>query len=128
MGLSVMIVDDAGFVREILAQILEDLGYQVVAEAQTGDEALAKAVEYRPELIVMDLILPEKNGAEASHEILEVLPSTLIIAMSTASETFVRDKALRSGCVAFLEKPFNKKSVQAVLQKLKFEGEANKHG
>lgn len=128
MALKVMIVDDAGFIRQILAKILEATGCEVIAEARSGVEAVEKAVQFCPELIFMDIILPGKNGVEATTEILASLPGTPIVAMSTASEAPVRLKAMEAGCVAFLEKPFNRESVARVLQDMRTGGAKAKYG
>lgn len=128
MALKVMIVDDAGFIRQILAKILEATGCEVVAEARSGIEAVEKAVQFRPELIFMDIILPGKNGVEATAEILTSLPGTPIIAMSTASEAPVRLKAMEAGCINFLEKPFNRESVSRILQDIRAGGAKAKYG
>lgn len=128
MALRVMIVDDAGFIRQILGKILEATGCDIVAEARSGMEAVEKAIQFRPEVIFMDIILPGKNGADAAAEILESLPGTPIIAMSTAAEAPVRVKAMEAGCVSFLEKPFNRESVNRVLQDIRSGGMRVQYG
>ncbi|MBX3017037.1 MAG: response regulator [Bdellovibrionaceae bacterium] len=118
MALKVLVVDDAGFVRQILVSMLMDLGCEVVAEARTGTEAIERAKLAKPDLIFMDMVLPEKNGAEAAIEILEARPQCRIIAMSTATEEIVRARANQAGCIRFLEKPFRVQDVQSLLETL----------
>ena len=117
MALKVLVVDDAGFVRQILVSMLMDLGCEVVAEARTGTEAIERAKLAKPDLIFMDMVLPEKNGAEAAIEILEARPQCRIIAMSTATEEIVRARANQAGCIR-LEKPFRVQDVQSLLETL----------
>lgn len=117
MGLRVLIVDDAGFIRQILAGLLVDLGCEVVGEARNGTEAVERAALLKPDLIFMDMVLPVKNGAEACQEILDANPTCQVIAMSTATEDVVRAKAEAAGCAHFLVKPFNKEALKNLLQK-----------
>lgn len=118
MSFKILIVDDAGFIRQILGSLLQELGCQIIGEARTGNEAVLRAQALRPDLIFMDMVLPEKNGAEASIEILEEFPKTLIVAMSTATEDIVRERALQAGCVRFMAKPFQKESLRQLLKEL----------
>lgn len=116
MALKVLVVDDAGFVRQILVSLLLDLGCEVVGEARSGAEAVERAKLIQPDLIFMDMVLPEKNGAEAAIEILEARPNCRIIAMSTADEQIVRSRAMQAGCIRFLEKPFRRESLISILE------------
>lgn len=101
-----MIVDDAAFVREVLTQILVKHDYEVVGEAQDGEEAVQKAQLLNPDLIIMDIVMPKKSGIQAALEILVNKPTQKILACSTeGSETMVV-KALEAGCVDFIVKPF----------------------
>lgn len=118
MALKVLVVDDAGFVRQILVSFLMELGCEVVGEARTGTEAIERAKVTKPDLIFMDMVLPEKNGAEAAIEILESRPQSRIVAMSTANEDIVRQRANEAGCIRFMEKPFQKESVKKLLETL----------
>jgi two-component system chemotaxis response regulator CheY len=118
MALKVLVVDDAGFVRQILVSFLMELGCEVVGEARTGTEAIERAKVTKPDLIFMDMVLPEKNGAEAAIEILEARPQSRIVAMSTANEDIVRQRANEAGCIRFMEKPFQKESVKKLLETL----------
>src|SRR5687768_606571 len=102
----ILIVDDAAFVREVLTQILSKHKFEVVGEAQDGEEAVQKTLELKPDLVIMDIVMPRKSGIQASIEILAVNPQQKILACSTeGSETMVV-KALEAGCVDFIVKPF----------------------
>lgn len=118
MALKVLIVDDAGFVRQILSHLLSELGCDVVGEARNGVEAVDKARLAKPDLIFLDMVLPFKNGAEVAAEILETLPTTRVIAMSSATEDLVRTRADQAGCIRFLPKPFNREAVESILQSI----------
>lgn len=107
----VLIVDDAAFIREVLAQILRKNGYEVAGEATNGAEAVQLAQQTNPDLIIMDIVMPEKSGIQATLEILQRSPNTPIVACSTeGSETMVM-KAMEAGCCDFITKPFNVDSI-----------------
>lgn len=116
--MKILICDDAGFVREILRQALTELGHVVVGEARDGAEVIEQARALQPDAILMDLVLPLKNGAEASQEIREAVPSAKIVILSTVEPAFLEAKAREVGCDACLAKPFSKASLKAVLEKL----------
>lgn len=117
MGLRVLIVDDAGFIRHLLSKILNELGCDVVGEARNGNEGLQMIKILKPDLVFMDLVLPEKNGVEATIEAREMKPQLPIVAMSTTDDESIKTQAMRAGCFDFLEKPFNQDSVEEVLEK-----------
>lgn len=108
MSFNILVVDDAAFIREALIQICKESGHWVVGEAVNGVEAIDKALALRPDVIIMDMVMPLKNGVEATTEILEKLPKTKIIACSTVDQQFLIKKALQIGCVSYINKPFKK--------------------
>ena len=82
---SVMIVDDHAIVREGIAEVLEQSGdFEVIGQAGNADEALVKVRDLRPDVVIMDILMPEKNGIEACREIAMELPDTRVL-MLTAS-------------------------------------------
>lgn len=125
---SVLIVDDAGFVRKILMNILEDLDVDAVHEAVSGEQAIERCAEQVPELIFMDLVLPGKNGAETAAEILKRWPAVKIIAMSSAEEDWVKARAFAAGCADFVSKPFTRDSIRRALQSHLPAKKESKHG
>ena len=104
--MKILIVDDSSFVNLVCRQALERSGYQVVGEAFDGVAAVELANELQPEVILMDIALPKKNGLEATTEILTSHPQIKIIAMSALDEIWVNEKTKEVGCVSFLAKPF----------------------
>lgn len=125
---SVLIVDDAGFVRKILMNILEDLDVDAIAEAVTGEQAIERCAEHAPDVIFMDLVLPGKNGAETTAEILKRWPTVKIIAMSSAEEDWVKARAFSAGCVEFVSKPFTRDSIRRALANHLPAKKESKHG
>lgn len=115
MSLNILIVDDAAFIREALIQICRESGHLVVGEAADGVEAVSKAIGLRPDLIIMDMVMPLKNGVEATTEILAMFPQMKIIACSTVDQEFLKRSALQAGCLSFISKPFKKKDITEAL-------------
>ena len=128
MSVHVLIADDAGFVRELLIQACESMGYVIVGEARDGNEAIELALTLKPHVILMDLVMPQFNGLEAAQKILEHLPETSIVACSSLDDENTLALAMRSGCKAFLRKPFNRASIESVFRQLDFDSRGVKHG
>jgi two-component system, chemotaxis family, chemotaxis protein CheY len=103
----IIIIDDSSFIQLIGRRTLEKSGHEVVAEAYDGEDGVRKALAFQPDLVVMDIALPKKNGFEAAMDILEGLPKTKVLAISAIDEDWVREKAFASGCYDFLAKPFD---------------------
>lgn len=117
MGYRVMIVDDAPFVREVLGQILRTHKFEVVGEAADGEEAVQMASELKPELIIMDIVMPKKSGIQATQEILSLHPSVKIVACSTEGSENIVTKAIEAGCCDFIVKPFEQAQLINTLNK-----------
>ena len=91
---SVMLVDDHSIMRDLLRDALENTGeFQVVAQAADGQEALRLVEEAAPDVIVMDVIMPEMDGIEACREITELLPGTRVLMLTASNE---KDAIVRS--------------------------------
>lgn len=112
-----IVVDDAPFIREIVRHALEKVGsIVVVGEAGDGEEAIALALKTRPDVILMDIVMPKKSGIEATKEILEQLPETRIVAFSTADQELMVMRAIEAGCCSFMEKPFKAEDLIRAIQ------------
>ena len=122
-----MIADDVGFVRELLVQACESLGFVVVGEVTNGEEAIAMALRLKPDIILMDLVMPAFNGLEATERILQHLPNTDIIACSSMDDELTLKRAFEKGCRAFLRKPFNKQSISSVFRQIDDQRRGLKH-
>jgi two-component system, chemotaxis family, chemotaxis protein CheY len=118
MATRVLIADDVGFVRELLTQACEALGYLVIGEAVDGAEVIEMAMHLRPDIILMDLVMPKFNGLEATERILKELPETRIIACSSIDDEMTLLRTEQMGCSAFLRKPFTRKSLMRAFQQV----------
>lgn len=115
MAVRVLIVDDATFIREIIKSIAQKQGWVIVAEAEDGVEAVQKVNEYKPEVVLMDIVMPKLNGFEAAKQILRKMPDLPIIALSTMLQEEVVSQALEVGFVSYITKPFDNWSVIAAV-------------
>ena len=126
--MKVLIVDDSSFIVLVCRQALEKSGYQVVGEAYDGFEAIGKAQELKPDLIIMDIAMPKKNGFEATKIIQEFLPKTKVLAISAIDEDWIKEKAIQAGCFDFLAKPFETIQLLDVVARAKDLAEDLKYG
>ena len=113
MSVRILVADDAAFIREVLNQIIAKAGFELVGEATDGVEAVDLALKEKPDVIIMDIVMPNKSGIQATSEILEKLPNTKIIACTTEGQESMVFKALEAGCCDYVTKPFK---VQQMIQ------------
>ena len=101
----VLVVDDHCIVREGLAVLLDrDSGVKIVGSAETGEEAVLAAIRLRPDVIIMDLVLPVLNGIDATRRIIKELPGTHIIVLSACHTSEHVSRALRAGARGYVLK------------------------
>ena len=101
----VMIVDDHSIVRVGLKQALEQSGeFEVVGEAADGEEAVRVAADVSPDVVVMDVIMPRKDGVEACREIMESAPETRVVMLTASTEVDSIVEAVAAGATGFLQK------------------------
>jgi two-component system chemotaxis response regulator CheY len=118
MGKSVLIVDDSLFIRKILRGILEDNSYQVIGEAASGIDAMKKLHFDKPDIILLDIILPDSNGLDLLESILKTNPHSQIVICSSIGTEQLIHKTLDLGAKAFIQKPFTPEQVVEVLSRL----------
>jgi two-component system chemotaxis response regulator CheY len=104
MASSVLIVDDSSVVRQAVARLFADGGFEVCGEAESGQEAIEKAQSLNPGLIVMDLSMPMMNGIEAARCLRQLLPTVLIIILSDYGGLFPDQEARSAGIAAIVSK------------------------
>ena len=117
MSKRIMIVDDAIFMRMKLKDILEKNGYEVVAEAQNGADAIEKFRAERPDIVTMDITMPEMDGIEALKGIKRIDPSAKVIMCSAMGQQAMVMEAIQSGALDFIVKPFETERVIDSIQK-----------
>jgi two-component system, chemotaxis family, chemotaxis protein CheY len=114
----VLITDDAAFMRMQLRDIITKLGHEVVGEAENGLIAIEKATELNPDLITMDITMPEMNGVDATTEIKKKLPNVKIIMCSAMGQQGMVVDAIKAGANDFVVKPFNADRISESLAKV----------
>jgi len=112
----VLVVDDLLSTRLLLRTVLTGAGYTVVAEAATGREAVSLYLLFRPDVVLMDITMPEKDGLVAMEEILRQAPEAQVIVCTALNFKQVALDALRRGATDFLPKPFRPAAVLAAVQ------------
>ncbi len=104
MPLRILVADDHQIVREGLKIILERQGFKIVGEASDGQEAVGRALELEPDVAVLDLAMPFKNGIEAAKEILRSVPKTRTILVTVHREDYYVRQALGAGIRGYVLK------------------------
>ena len=114
----VLIVDDAAFMRISIKNMLTKNGYEIVGEAENGLISLDMYKELQPDIVTMDITMPEMSGLDALKEIIKIDPQAKIVMVSAmGQEAMVRD-AIVSGAKGFIVKPFKEDGIIAALKKL----------
>ena len=118
MSHKVLIVDDAAFMRSMIAEILEKSGgYTVVGHAASGSEALERYRDLRPDLVTMDIIMPEMDGIDATRAIMQEDPDAVIVMCSALGQEALVIESLAAGARDFIVKPFTAEKVLQVVHK-----------
>ncbi|MDR3165073.1 MAG: response regulator [Synergistaceae bacterium] len=117
MGTKVLIVDDAAFMRMMLRDILAKNGFEVVGEADNGKAAVQMYNEVKPDVVTMDITMPEMDGIAAVKEIKAADPAAKIVMVSAMGQQAMVIEAIRSGAADFIVKPFQPDRVLEALGK-----------
>lgn len=117
MGTRVLIVDDAAFMRMMLRDILAKNGFEVVGEADNGKVAVQMYGDLKPDVVTMDITMPEMDGIAAVKEIKAADPDAKIVMVSAMGQQAMVIEAIRSGAADFIVKPFQPDRVLEALGK-----------
>lgn len=117
MAKKVLIVDDAAFMRMMIKDILTKNGYEVSAEAENGLKAVEKYKEDKPDLVIMDITMPEMDGIESVKRIKSVDPNATIIMCSAMGQQAMVIEAIQAGAKDFIVKPFQADRVIEAVKK-----------
>ncbi|NOU94629.1 response regulator [Paenibacillus sp. LMG 31456] len=114
----IMIVDDAAFMRMMLRTMLIEEGHEIVAEAVNGLEAVSTYLTTKPDIVTMDITMPELDGVGAVKEIRRADPSARIIMCSAMGQKAMVVDAITAGAKDFVVKPFQKERVMESVNKV----------
>jgi DNA-binding NarL/FixJ family response regulator len=118
MGRKVLLVDDHKIVTQCLSAIIErDTDLEVVGEAGTGREALALVKEHSPDIVIMDVVMPDMNGVEATKQIKKIAPDASVIVLSAYSDKKLVAQMLKAGASGYLLKKTNFEELCSALGK-----------
>ncbi len=116
MTQKVLIVDDAAFMRSMIADIVgKQEGFEVVGQASTGAEAVERYRELKPDLVTMDIVMPEMDGIEATRKIMQENPEARIVMCSALGQEALVIESIAAGARDFIVKPFTAEKVLQVL-------------
>jgi two-component system chemotaxis response regulator CheY len=118
LGKRVLITDDTAFMRMTLRNVLEKNGYEIVGEAEDGYQAVEQYMLSKPDLVTMDITMPNMDGITAIKKIMEKDPEARIVVVSAMGQKALVIEALNSGAKDFIVKPFQPDRIVEALQKV----------
>lgn len=114
---TILITDDSMIMRMQLKRILDELGHEVIGEAENGKISIEKYKVLRPQLVIMDITMPEMGGIDAVREIKKIDPNSKIIMCSAMGQQEMVFEAVKAGAIDFIVKPFDTLRIKQSLQK-----------
>jgi two-component system chemotaxis response regulator CheY len=115
MNKRILIVDDSFYMRTMLKNMLTDAGYDVVGEAANGQQALEMAVATTPDLITLDVILPDNTGLDVLKGIRKQQPDAKVVMCSAVGQETIVNEAIENGALAYIVKPFSEERVLEIV-------------
>src|SRR4026209_2159107 len=106
MAQRILIVDDSRLTRAIIKNTLTGAGFDVVGEAENGRDAINKYHELKPDMVTMDLIMPDVDGMQATKEILAKEPRARILVVTSLGQKLLEEDAMKTGARGMIAKPF----------------------
>jgi two-component system, chemotaxis family, chemotaxis protein CheY len=116
MAKTLLVTDDAAIIRAKIKEIATGAGWNVVAEARNGKEAVERYAEHRPAAVTIDLVMPEYDGIYALREILTLDPNAKVIVVSAIGQKNILKDAFKLGAADFVVKPFDKQTLAKTLE------------
>jgi two-component system chemotaxis response regulator CheY len=113
-----LVCDDAIFMRTMISDILQQSGFEVVGEAETGVEAVAQYRKLKPDLVTMDIVMPDMGGIDAVREITKFDPNARILMCSAMGQQALVVEAIQAGAKDFVVKPFQPSRVLEAVQRV----------
>ena len=113
-----LVCDDAIFMRTMISDILTQAGFEVVGEAESGAQAVEKYRSLKPDLVTMDIVMPDMGGIEAVREICKTDPDAKILMCSAMGQQALVVEAIQAGAKDFVVKPFQPSRVLEAVQRV----------
>jgi len=118
MAKNILVCDDAAFMRMMIKDILIKNGYNVAGEAEDGRKAIDKYRELSPDLVLMDITMPEMDGIEALKEIMRIDANAKVVMCSAMGQQIMIDESVQFGAKGFITKPFRPEDVLETVKKV----------
>lgn len=118
MANGILIVDDAAFMRMMIKDVLSKNGFEICGEAENGAKAIEKFKEFSPDLVIMDITMPEVDGIQAVKEIKKIDNSARIIMCSAMGQQAMVIEAIQAGAKDFIVKPFQAERIIEAVKKV----------
>ncbi|PLX87804.1 MAG: response regulator [Desulfuromonas sp.] len=118
MANRVLIADDAQFMRDLLRDIFEQAGWDVVGEAENGKQAVEQYKLLKPDLVTMDIVMPLRSGIEALSDIIAADPGARVVMCSALGQESMVMEAVKAGARDFIVKPFQQEQVERIVQRV----------
>ena len=115
---NILVVDDSFYMRTMLKNILTDAGHNVVGEAPNAEVAIKLVKELNPDLVTLDVILPDNTGLEVLKIIKEQVPDMKVVMVSAVGQNMIVEEALSLGALDYIVKPFSEEKVTSALEKI----------
>ncbi len=113
-----MVADDASFMRQMIREIIESEGHEVIAEASDGVEAVEAYKKHQPDLVMMDIVMPRRSGIDAVRGLVQMDPSVCVVMCSALGQESLVAEALQAGAKDFIVKPFKPELVASTIRKV----------
>ena len=117
--MKILIVDDNVLTRSLIKDLLTEMGHEVTGEAGDGNEAVTAFRQQKPELVLMDLVMPGKTGMEALQEIKVIDPAARVVMVTAVQQGAISEELLQKGAAGGLHKPFLYGELDELLKQMK---------
>ncbi len=115
---TVLVCDDAIFMRTMISDILQQAGHEIVGEAENGAQAVERFKELQPDLVTMDIVMPDMGGIDAVREIVRFDPDARVLMCSAMGQQALVVEAIQAGAKDFVVKPFQPSRVLEAVQRV----------
>ena len=114
----ILIADDSAFMRLYLKRILAEAGYKNTIEVADGREMLIRYEQERPDLVILDIIMPDMDGLEALHELMRTDPKANVVMVTAVGQEYMMEEASKTGVKGYITKPFKEEEIAETLAKV----------
>ena len=115
---NILIIDDSKTSRKVLKNLLQTDGHQIVAEAVNGEDGIKKFIEFKPDVVTMDITMPVMDGIEALKRIREIDSQAKVVMVTAAGQANKMYEAVKYGASEFLAKPFEPEQISEIISRI----------